>query len=250
MPETLLSGVVAAAFALTHIFGAQMRFLQVTPRSIWLSIAGGVSVAYVFVHLLPELAGREEEFRRELQQAEAPFAGAETHLWLIALAGLAVFYGLDRLARQSARGAERSGGACKPPYAVFWIHLGSFAFYNLIIGYLLVHREEDGGLSELALYGFALALHFLVNDQGLREQHGHTYHREGRWILAAAPVAGFALGLAATVPEMLISALFAFLAGGIVLNVLKEELPEDRESRFWAFAAGTAGYAALLLALG
>jgi hypothetical protein len=32
--------------------------------------------------------------------------------------------------------------------------------------------------------------------------------------------------------------------------VLKEELPEDRESRFAAFAAGAAGYAALLLAAG
>jgi len=29
--------------------------------------------------------------------------------------------------------------------------------------------------------------------------------------------------------------------------VIKEELPSDRESRFWAFAGGAAGYAALLL---
>ena len=42
--------------------------------------------------------------------------------------------------------------------------------------------------------------------------------------------------------------LSAFLAGGIVLNVLKEELPEQRESHFWAFALGTGLYAALLLA--
>ena len=43
--------------------------------------------------------------------------------------------------------------------------------------------------------------------------------------------------------------LFAFLAGGIVLNVLKEELPRERKSRFWAFALGTVAYAALLLTL-
>jgi hypothetical protein len=34
----------------------------------------------------------------------------------------------------------------------------------------------------------------------------------------------------------------------MVLNVLKEELPEDRDSRFAAFAVGAGGYAALLLA--
>ena len=43
--------------------------------------------------------------------------------------------------------------------------------------------------------------------------------------------------------------LFAFQAGGVVMNVLKEELPEERESRFWAFALGAALYSAVLLAL-
>jgi len=42
-------------------------------------------------------------------------------------------------------------------------------------------------------------------------------------------------------------ALVAFLAGSVVLNVLKEELPEYRESQVWAFAMGCAGYTALLL---
>ena len=41
-----------------------------------------------------------------------------------------------------------------------------------------------------------------------------------------------------------------FLAGHVVLNVLKEELPEDRESKFSAFALGSGAYAALLLATG
>jgi hypothetical protein len=40
---------------------------------------------------------------------------------------------------------------------------------------------------------------------------------------------------------------FAFLAGGVVLNVLKEELPEDRQSRIAPFAVGAAAYAVLLV---
>jgi hypothetical protein len=72
-------------------------------------------------------------------------------------------------------------------------------------------------------------------------------HETGRWILAAAPLLGWLVGVLVELPPIATSALFAFLAGGVVLNVLKEELPEDRESRFWAFAAGTAGYALLLL---
>ena len=49
--------------AAVHLLENRVRFLDGTPRSIWLSIAGDISVAYVFVHLLPELAEGQEIFR-------------------------------------------------------------------------------------------------------------------------------------------------------------------------------------------
>ena len=131
---------------------------------------------------------------------------------------------------------------------VFWIHIASFAAYNALIGYLLVHREESG-IKSLLFFSFAMALHFLVNDKGLRENHKQIYDRIGRWLLVAAIVVGWVIGIGTVIHQAAIAVLFAFLAGGIVLNVLKEELPEERESRFWAFALGAIGYAILLLAL-
>jgi hypothetical protein len=243
MTELFLSAAVALLFALTHAFGARLRLLARAPRSIWLSVAGGVSVAYVFVHLLPELAEHQEAIL-----GQGAMVAAESRIWLIALLGLGIFYGLERLARRGAECEREAGRGAHPPRGVFWIHLASFALYNLIVGYLLLHRES--GVAELGFYAAAMALHFLVNDHGLREQHGRAYDREGRWLLAAAPVAGWALGLVAAVPALAVSALFALLAGGVVLNVLKEELPEDRDSRFWAFALGAAGYAFLIIAVG
>jgi zinc transporter ZupT len=53
------------------------------------------------------------------------------------------------------------------------------------------------------------------------------YRQVGRWILAAAILVGWALGSGIPLSEEAIAVLFAFLAGGLVLNVLKEELPED-----------------------
>lgn len=53
----------------------------------------------------------------------------------------------------------------------------------------------------------------------------------------------------AQLPESVTAATVAFLAGGILLNTFKEELPRERESKFWTFAAGTLLYAALLLAI-
>lgn len=239
-----LSLLVALAFAAVHIFSERLTFLRDVPRSAWLSAAGGVSVAYVFVHVLPELAESQETIGRQLDSA-GWLGQIESHSYLIALTGLALFYGLERLAKSSA-GRSPSGADRQPSSGVFRIHMGSYAVYNGLIGYLLLHREETD-LRGLLVYAVAMGLHFIVNDHGLRAAHGRIYDRTGRWILAAAPLLGWLIGVLVELPPIATSALFAFLAGGVVLNVLKEELPENRESRFWAFAFGAAGYALLLL---
>lgn len=232
-------------FVLVHVFGGKLTFLSVTPRSVWLSAAGGVSVAYVFVHLLPELAEHQETLQERTDAAGGFVASFESHAYLIALIGLGLFYGVERFARTASETRQRDEGD-QTSATVFWTHLTAFALYNVLIGYLLVHREETD-LRGLIIYAIAMGLHFVVNDQGLREQHGETYHRYGRWLLAAAPVLGYVIGISTEVSSLLLSSLFAFLAGGVILNVLKEELPEDRQSRFWAFAIGAALYTALLL---
>ena len=132
------------------------------------------------------------------------------------------------------------------PGGVFWLHVGSFAVYNVLIGYLLLHREEPG-VTSLVTFFVAMALHFFVNDYGLREHHGRAYHRYGRWVLAAAVTAGVGLGYLVDVGDLLLAVLFAFLGGGVILNVIKEELPAERRSRFGSFATGVAGYTAVLL---
>jgi len=60
---SVLSGLLAVGLAGVHLFSSKLRFLDVTPRSIWLSIAGGISVAYVFAHILPDLAEEQETIR-------------------------------------------------------------------------------------------------------------------------------------------------------------------------------------------
>lgn len=241
----VFSSLAAAALALAHLFSAKLRFLDGTPRSIWLSIGGGVSVAYVFVHLLPELAESQEVIAEAIGEG---LAVLENHVYVVALLGLAAFYGLERAAATSRK---REGGAGREVAAgagVFWLHMASFSVYNVLIGYLLLHRVENS-VRNLVLFSLAMLLHFIVNDYGLREHHKDTYARIGRWILAAAVLAGWVLGVAVELPEPLIAVLIAFIAGGVVLNVLKEELPEERGSRFWAFALGAVAYTVLLLAL-
>ncbi len=240
----VLSALIAIGLALTHLYSGRLRFKRI-PRSRWLSAAGGVSVAYVFVHILPELS-QHQNVLQDLGEGIIPFV--EHHVYLIALLGLIVFYGLERIAKLSRQRRHQEGKGDVTTTSVFWLHIISFAIYNALIGYLLLHREEQG-ITSLLLFALAMAMHFVVNDDGLREHHKHVYDRIGRWILAAAIIIGWVLGSSTEIDQAAIAVLFAFLAGGVVLNVLKEELPEERESRFWSFVLGAAIYTALLLAL-
>lgn len=260
MPIAALPG--ALVLVAVHLFTAKLRFLDGVPRSRWLSGAGGVSVAYVFVHLLPELA--EAQATTAAGLGGGPFGWLEHEVWVISLTGLVVFYGLDRLVDASgtmghsatpgtgtnpeaeARASAEPTGASK--HGAFWVHLGSFAVYNGIVGYLLVHREQPG-LASLLLFATAMALHFVVTDFGLNKDYHRAWHRIGRWALAAAVLGGWALGAATEVPEAVLDGITAFLGGGVVLNVLKEELPKERRSRFGAFLVGVVGYTAILLLL-
>ena len=243
--QVLPALVAVAGLAVVHLIAGKLRFLEGIPRSRWLSIAGGISVAYVVMHLLPELSEAHETVERTGGEL---LAAVEHHVYLVALLGLVVFYGLERLAAQSRAARRAQGEADATGPAVFWLHIASFGGYNALIGYLLVHREQPG-LRGLLLFFIAMGLHFVVTDYGLYEHHKDAYRRLGRWALAGAIVLGWALGVAADIGEAAVAVLVAFLAGGIILNVLKEELPQERESRFWAFSAGAAAYAALLIAL-
>lgn len=228
---------LAAALAAVHLFAVRVTFVDGIPRRGVLSLSAGASVSYVFVHLLPEIG----HAARTLDEAETPMATVETHAYLVTLLGFVTYYGLERFVRCS-RDRPADG---EPLPGVFWLHLGSFAVYNGLIGYLLVHRDAPG-VEGLALFALAMGLHFLVNDYGLRDHYPKRYHDSGRWVLAAAVLLGTAVGVATAVHPAVTGVLFAFLAGGIVLNVIKEELPEERESHFWAFAAGAGAYAVLL----
>jgi len=226
------------ALAAVHLFAGKLQLVRPGPRSKWLSAAGGASVAYVFIHLLPELA-RAQETLEEIAGLEF----LERHVYLLALVGLALFYGLEKAAHTS-RGSNGEGSRDKAAREVFLLHVSVFFMYNAIVGYLLLNPQR--GPASTALFALALGLHFLVNDYALRQHHEDDYHSVGRFVLAGGVLAGWALGMVTRIPETAVAGLLAFLAGGVILNVLKEEVPAQNAARFWPFVGGLAAYSLLL----
>jgi hypothetical protein len=57
------------------------------------------------------------------------------------------------------------------------------------------------------------------------------------------------VGVLVDVPELALGYLLAFLGGSVVLNAVKEGLPEERRSSFGAFGAGVVTYTLVLLSV-
>lgn len=163
----------------------------------------------------------------------------------MALIGILLFYGLEKaIIRFQEKNASGKDMAIED--SIFWWHIGTFAAFNILIGYYFLHqlKVEDTG----SFFTFiALGFHFLINDYSLLQHHEKMYHDTGRWIMAGAVAVGWGIGIIFTVPTIISSALFAFLAGAIIVNSFKEELPEDKESNFGFFLTGSALYTILVL---
>jgi len=225
------------ALILVHLFGIHLLKLTDKVRSAFLSFAGGTAIAYVFLHLLPELA----EVHEELSEMWAPYGLDEIAGYMGAVVGLVFFYGMDRLVSR----AKKASPDEDTPKAAFWLHVSSFALYNFVIGHLLAEYHEEAGVA-VWMFFIAMAFHFVTNDIGLYREHKGLYARAGRWLVIASLMLGWIRGHMSELNDAAFASLFAFVAGGMVMNVLKEELPEAAESKFFMFALGVVGYGFLL----
>lgn len=238
--------ILAICLALVHGFLAELPIFSIVPRFRWTSFAGGVSLSYVFLEIFPELSHAQ----KELQHSEIALVNyLENHVYILALLGLMVFYGLNLLAirtnslRKSKPEIDHDGTAS------FWIHIMAFALLNVISGYLLQELSEEHTLINCIIFFVAVALHFFVIDEHLREHHKSLYDKQGRWVLVGAILFGAVLGEVYHLNEAAIAIIWSFLTGSMILNVLKRELPDEKDTCFGSFLAGTALFAILLLAI-
>lgn len=241
-----LSLIVAVALALVQLFAGKLHLLSVAPRSIWLSASSGVAVAYVFIRILPELGEAREILPGDVDRWLDIW---EYHVYIVSLLSLVLFYGLDRAAIASRQSNRKESRGDVTAAGIFWLHIIVYGLFNTLIGYLLLNRDENDAIGMLQ-FALAMALHVGVNDRSLREHHKFIYNGIGRWVLATAVIVGWTLGSSGMgIDRAAIAVMLAFLAGGIILNTLKEELPAEKENRFWAFAFGAGAYTVLLLTL-
>jgi hypothetical protein len=241
----MLSLIVALCWTVPFMLGGRLRLGASPSRRAWLSAAGGTAIAYVFVDLLPEMQRMQGIFSDA--SAGQPFPFPHYRVYSSALIGFVFFYALENLA-VTTRPAQREGAEQDRPL-VYWFHVGGFAVYGALMAYLL---REDADARALAMvpYGVAMFCHFWIVDHALREEHGPRYDRSGRWLMTAGILAGWTVAALRVTSDLVLPTLMGFIAGGIVINSVKGELPEQGHARVGPFVAGAFGYALVLLMFG
>jgi hypothetical protein len=236
--------LLAGAYLFSSWFSRCEASKKLWERRRWISAAAGISVAYVFVDVLPELGSQQRAFAQAT--GNAAFFFVQERMYALALASFVLFYGLDHMVL-SKREQRRDAADTSERDPVYWLHLIGFATYSGLIGYLLVERAERG-LPALAAYTVAMAVHFVIVGHSLVEEHGLQHRWSGEWLLALSVLAGCLLGSTTHLSETMFARLFAVLAGGVLITSLRHELPGDRQGRFWPFSLGAIFFALALFA--
>lgn len=217
--------------------------LFATRRYAWKSVAGGVGISYAFLVLLPKIAATQETLGASSRQGL--YAYLEHHAYVVALAGLVIYFGLDVAVERVLVMPERR--QWKPAVTALVVgHACGLSGYFLLIGFLLVETPGAQPLS-LALFTVAMVIHFLAIDHGLRHKYGGLFDRTLRWVFAVATALGAVLAITTEISYEALALLNALFAGMLVIATIKEKIPGTADARFLPFLAGTIAYSVLLL---
>lgn len=240
------SVIVIIGFIIVHIFTDAIKFLDERPTNRLMSLVSGGSIAYVFLHLVPELTHYQEVVEK------SPLPGWLEEIdyitYVVALLGIAVFYGINQLSEKSERENRQEKNITRPDKSIFALEIGAFALYNGLIGYLLPELSGDN-IAAYVIYFIVFSFHFVANNRILHLTHEDLYTKAGRWIMAFSVLAGWILYQTTHASDLTIAFLSSFLTGGVVLNILNDELPEEKKSSYTAFLIGLVFIAVLLQAL-
>lgn len=242
---TFVSFLFVLVFAIVHAAVKFVGRISNASRRKLISISGGVAIAYVFSITLPNLSTSQKQI--DSQTSTGFLETVNNDAYLVAMAGLLLTYALEKVAHSfhredSVRDRLRSGNL------YFLIPLIFYTLFNVIVGYLLLHGQM-GTAKETVFYFAALSVYLLTSDISMRSINHRLFDKFGRWLLVAGVLAGWFFGLVVDLKDEWVSIIYAFISGGIIYQVMQEEIPQHRKSTFRYFAAGCVLYTVLWVAV-
>jgi hypothetical protein len=231
----LQSFIAIIIISLVHLFANKACNLPASLHMRLLSIGSGMAIAYVFLDILPKLSKHEPLINNAIWQF---FPYFERHVYVMALLGFLLFYVVDR-----------SNKFFSHQPISFYFSLSSYAFLNLLIGYAVVDKDNPE-VQPLVLFTVALALHYFAVDFSLAETFKKNYNNIARYILIICLFVGWISGYVFELSAAAVALVSAFIAGGVIMNVMRHELTLEHPTSLPSFIIATGSYGLILLLIG
>jgi hypothetical protein len=244
--------LVALVFVIIHLTSPRIYGFSEHYKKRILSFSGGVAAAYVFLDLLPVIQKADPHLHILFGNNPLLFIFLEKAIFGVAFLGFITFFVLEYVALNSRENESKKNkkniSYTSASKNVFYVHLGLTALVSLIICYSIRFEIKNTGLGVL-LYTIALSLHFFVSDRSMEEHYQNFYVKYGRYTLAAMPLIGWSLSVLFPERESEAYVLLAFIAGAVLFNVIKDEIPRLGTGKPVFFFVGALFYSGLLLIL-
>lgn len=216
--------LVALILGAAHIVAPRVKAVVKYPERQQ-AFGGGLSVAYVFLHLIPSL--------------DASDSVVGPRIYFVALLGFVAFYGLDVMFRP-----PNHTHATK-----YHAYLAVFFVYDALMVFTLGLQLPPTPILTL-VFAVSLALDVLDTDLELEAEYGARFVKSGRWLLLAGVAVGYALGLVRRPHLLEIDILTAALAGFMMFHTFKGEFPVSKNNKFRWFLGGLLTFALFHVLLG
>ena len=216
--------LVALILGAAHIVAPRVKGLVKYPERQQ-AFGGGLSVAYVFLHLIPSL--------------DAADAVVGPRIYFVALLGFVAFYGLDVMFQPPKHAHPTK----------YHAYLSVFFVYDGLLIFTLGLNLPPTPILTL-VFALSLALDVLNTDLEMQDEYGERFIKWGRWVLLAGVAIGYGLNLVRRPHPVVIDLVTAALAGFMMFHTANGVFPVSRNNKFWAFLAGLLTFALLHVLLG
>jgi zinc transporter ZupT len=214
---TVIALGLGLVLGIIHITSEKLKPTEDFHRYRIISFAAGISIAYLFLDLLPHTYDAAERL--------------QNFVFIFLLLGFVIFHLTEKLIYQHAD-KEKLAKELKE------VHSISFFLYHFIIGIVLCDKILTSPIEGI-LFFIPIALHAALSRASLSQIHGEIRESFGtKILLSLSSILGMIFALFAPIPAVVDNILVSMIAGMLLYIIVKEFLPEKEKGRPFSFLFG------------
>jgi len=245
LSKDLLSIIGLCILTAVHLLCGKQKWWQFFEAHGWVSFSAGASVAYVFIHVFPEISLLQQQHigNPSLQHSNHFF---NQPLYLMAMGGICLPYLLDTLELSYTEQKKKCHKQIHK--SIYVIRKLLYVLYNMMVAYMIVNRHNESILS-MKIIIIVLSLHFIVLNANFKEIYHDLFTNHIRWFAIIGLILGAILGKTIILPGFILAYVFSLIGGVITYIALKQELPKTNHHSPFHFLAGIVCFSLLILSI-